>query len=157
MTRQPPPGATLDFKRFAADSRQRHEELVDLFGQYIIWMRDWTNKSTRQLIESADLRQQLGEIVRQPYEEAAKLSEDDRERAIILAESSVEAFIELFLRLFAHQGMDFALGDSHSVRFRLDMEIVDRVTEVVVHQEIINRNGRKHFADYWGRWLNRFK
>jgi hypothetical protein len=37
------------------------------------------------------------------------------------------------------------------------MEIVDFSSEEVVQKEVINRNGGKFFADYWGRWLNRHK
>jgi hypothetical protein len=131
--------------------------MVDLFGQFIFWMRNWTNDSTQRFVESAAAREQLSTILRGPYDEAAALSPDDRQRALRLAESSVDAFIILFLRLFAHRGLDFPLGYRHAIRYRLVMEIVDRETDETVHEEVLNRDGKKHFADYWGRWLNRHR
>jgi hypothetical protein len=157
MTRRIPPGAELGLANLSTEPKQRHEELVDLFGQYVFWIRNWTIESTRQLVESPDAQQQLSTIFREPYEEAAKLSSEDRERALKLAESSVDAFIILLLRTFAHRGIDFLFGSRHAVRYRLEMEIVDQETDEVVHEEVINRDGRKHFADYWGRWLNRHR
>ena len=37
------------------------------------------------------------------------------------------------------------------------MEIVQEETIELIHEEIINWDGKRHFADYWGRWLNRFQ
>jgi len=48
------------------------------------------------------------------------------------------------------------MGDRHAVRFQLDMEIFDVESLEVVDRETINRGGKRFFADYWGRWLNRF-
>ncbi len=155
LSRRLPPGTNTSFETFSGEPRQRHEELVDLFGQYLFWIRNWTKETGRRLVESFDDRQQLCTILRQPYDEAAQLSPEDRERALQLAESYVDAFIELLLRLFAHRGVDFPLGSAHAVRFRVEMEIVDQETGAIVHEEIVNRGGKKHFADYWGRWLNR--
>lgn len=155
MTRQLPPGADIRLDSLPDEPKARHEELVDLFGRYVMWLRTWSSSSVRQLVESSEARGQLGTILRHPYEEAARLSSEDRERAIKLADTAVDGFIELLLRLLAHRGFDFHLGPNHSVRYKLVMEIVDNESGDVVQEEIINRSGKKHFADYWGRWLNR--
>ncbi len=157
MKRRLPPGAGYNLATIPTDPKERHEELVELFGQYVMWLRNWTLSSTRSLVDSADLREKMGTILRRPYEEAAKLSEEDRKRAIELADSTVDGFIELLLRVLAHVGGDFSLGPKHSVRYKLVMEILDKDAWEVVLEEIINRNGQRHFGDYWGRWLNRHR
>ena len=157
MTQRMPPGANLSFADFVTEPKERHEELVDLFGQFVFWMTNWTNESARRLVESPAAREQLSTILREPYEQAARLSAEDRERALQLAESSVDAFIILLLRLLAHRGLDFPLGDRHAIRYRLEMEIIDQETDEIFHEEVVNRDGKKHFADYWGRWLNRHR
>jgi len=157
MMRQVPPGADFSLTNLSAEPKERHEKLVDLFGQYIFWMRNWTNDSTQRLVESPEAREQLSAILRELYEKTARLAPEDRDRALRLAESSVDAFIILLLRMLAHRGVDFPLGKQHAVRYRLEMEIVEQETDEIAHEEVVNRDGKKHFADYWGRWLNRFR
>jgi len=133
----------------------RHEALVDLFGQYVIWARNRTQLSCRQLVESKEARDAIGALARGPYEAIASLSEADQQKAISFAASNLDYFIRLLLSLLAHRGFDFPFGDDHAVRLRLIMEIADRSSGDITHEETINRDGEKHFADYWGRWLNR--
>lgn len=151
------PGADLSFSELPTDTGQRHEELVDLFGRYVMWIRNRAIDSARDLVESEDSRERLGRLYRRPYEEIAAMSGEDRERAVRLAETTVDAFVELFLRVLAHRGMDFPYGPSHRVQYELNMEICDPVSGDVVWRDAINRHGAKHFADYWGRWRNRHK
>jgi hypothetical protein len=156
MSKRVAPGAGDNFTTLPQESEDRHEVLVDLFGRYIMWLRDWTNDSTKSLVRDRDVREKLGTILRQPYDEASQLAEIDRERAVRLAEASTDAFIRRLLQVLSHQGMDFQYGIEHVVRFRLEMEILTKDNREIVHEEVINRGGRKHFADYWGKWLNRF-
>jgi hypothetical protein len=156
MTQRMPPGANLSLRDFSREPSERHERFIDLFGQFIMWMRNCTNDSARRLVESSDAREQLGTILREPYEQVANLSIEDRERALRLVESSIDAFIILLLRVLSHLGNDFPLGNGHAIRYRLEMEIIDQETDNIVHRETVNRDGKKHFADYWGRWLNRY-
>jgi hypothetical protein len=151
------PGVNLSLDSLPKQPQDRHEVLVDLFGRYVMWMRNWNNQSTKRLIESAEAREKLGTILRQPFEEAALRDTSDGGRAVRVAEASVDAFIRLLLQVFAHSGSDFLVGKDHALRFRLVMELVEMESDELVHEEVINRGGQKHFADYWGRWLNRFK
>jgi hypothetical protein len=157
MSRRPPPSSDYNVTALPTDPNTRHEELVDIFGQYVMWLRNWAISSAKTLVESIDAREKLGAILRRPYEEAAQLSDENRERAIRLANATVDGFIELFIRVLAHQGDDFSLGPKHSVRYNLVIQIVEKESGDLVHEEVINRKGRKHFGDYWGRWLNRYQ
>jgi hypothetical protein len=151
------PGAELNVEQLPKQAGERHEILVDLFGRYIMWLRNWNNESTRRMVESPEKREKLGAILRQPFEEASQLSGVERERAIHLAEASVDAFIKLFLQVLAHRGSDFLIGKDHALRLRMVMELVQKDNDQLVEEEVINRGGQKHFADYWGKWLNRFR
>jgi hypothetical protein len=122
-----------------------------------MWMRNCTIDSARKLVQSEDARERLGTVHRRPYEELAALAEEDQGRAVRFAERTVDAFIELFLRVLAHRGVDFRFGASHSIRYKLNMEICDDESNDVSTEETINRDGQQHFADYWGRWLNRHR
>jgi hypothetical protein len=150
------PGAELNFEQLPKQPGEQHEALVDLFGRYIMWMRNWNNESTRRLVESPETREKLGAILGQPFEKASQLSGEDRDRAIGLAEASVDAFIKRLLQVLAHRGSDFAFGNDHALRLRIVMELVQKENGQLVQEEVINRGGQKHFADYWGKWLNRF-
>jgi len=156
MTRRQTPGTEFNLAELPTDPRERHEVLVDLFGQFVMWMRSWTAESTRNLVSSQETREQLGVIHRRPYEKVAEMRAEDQERALILAEKAMDGFIELLLSVLSHRGCDFPLGEQHAVRYKIEMEIVEQGSEEVVHSETVNRDGRKHFADYWGRWLNQY-
>ena len=156
MTTRIVPGADQNLDSLPKEPKERHEALVDLFGRYVMWMRNWNDESTKRFAEQPEVREKLGAIPRQPYEDVSQLSDVDRDRALRLADASTDAFIRLLLQVLAHRGSDFLYGQDHVVRFRIVMEIVAKETDEVVHEETINRGGKKHFADYWGKWLNRF-
>lgn len=147
------PGCDFKFGSIG-DGRLRHEALVDLFGQYVFWLRNWTNRMTRKLVESREARERLGAIQRRPYEAISRQPNEEREEALLLGASTLDSFIQLLLGVLGHVGFDFQLGDKHTLRFRLIMEVVDRESGDIVHEEIVNRDGSKHFPNYWGRWLN---
>lgn len=151
---QQPPQIHLNVRDLPVDPKQRHEVLVDVFGQYIMWLRNWTTKASGELVESEAARQRLGAIRRRKYDAVAAMSPDQRIAACELAEATVDRFIQLFLTLLAGTGVDQRLGRDHAVRLRLILEVLRVDSHEVVHEEIINRDGRKFFADYWGRWIN---
>jgi hypothetical protein len=74
---------------------------------------------------------------------------------MLLAEATLNGFLERFAWLLGDEGTDARMGSRHAYRFRVEMEIVDVETGEVVDQETINRGG-KFFGSYWGRWLNRY-
>ena len=150
------PGTDFDCKAFSEHGVPVHEDLVNLFGCYFMWARNQAINGSEELVTSEQKREGLARIFREPFDEAAQLSTVDRNRAIDLARATVDSFAQLFLRVIAHQGIDFRLGDDKAMRFRLDMEIVDTDSEETIMVDTINRNCEKHFADYWGLWLNRY-
>jgi hypothetical protein len=150
------PGADDSVDSLPDDPQERHEALVDLFGRYMMWVRKWNKESTRLLVENPEIRVKLGTIPRQPFEEASLLNSAGRDKAIVLAEASVDAFVKRLMQILAHRGSDFLYGQNHVVRLRLVMEIVEKETGATIYEEVINRDGKKHFADYLGKWLNRF-
>lgn len=154
MSRRPPL-ISLDFASLPSEPRQRHELLVDVFGQYLMWLRNWTVEASHELAESAEARQKLGAIQRRKYEAVAALTPDQRDVACAFAEGAVDRFIQLFLTMLSGTGVDHQLGLHHAVRFRLEMEILRVADRAIVGQEVINRGGEKFFAEYWGRWKNR--
>lgn len=135
--------------------RERHEALVDFFGQFLFWLRNWTLTSSRNLIESEEAREKLGAIRRKYYEGVAHLAPEQREAAMLLAEETLNGFAERLTWFLGDEGTDSRFGTRHAYRFRVEMEIVDIETGEIVQQEAINRGGR-FFGSYWGKWLNRY-
>jgi hypothetical protein len=152
-----PPQFDVSFDDLPSDPKERHEVLVDLFGKYAFWVRGQAVSRTRQLVESEDKRNELGTLFRGVFDDAAKLSEEDRVTALRLAESAISNFAGLFLTMMSGQGFDDSLGPNHVFRYRLEMEVCDAETGEVVYEETINRGGKKFFPEYWGRWLNRHR
>jgi hypothetical protein len=135
------------------DPQARHQLLVDVFGQYLFWVRSTSQADKRHLVESEEARSELGRLYRGPFEGVAAMSPKDREGAYDFAQACADGCLIGLLRLLAHQGFDLQLNDA-VLRFKLTLEICDEETGEVIDEEIINRGGR-HFVDYWGRWLNR--
>lgn len=156
MSNHRPPQIDIDFADLPSDPRERHEVLVDLFGRYLFWLRNWTVSATRELAESEEARDKLGTIRRKKYDELAALTPEQQDVACKISEATVDRFIQLFLTMLAGTGVDQRLGNDHAIRFKLDMEICDVENVELVDQETINRGGKKFFAAYWGRWLNQF-
>ncbi|MEQ8790922.1 MAG: hypothetical protein RIC55_31960 [Pirellulaceae bacterium] len=150
------PRFDVSFEELPSDPKMRHEALVDLFGEYLFWVRGQSMSRIRRLVESEEDRNKLGTLFRELFDAAAGLSNEDRETAVKLAESAVGSFAGLFLTMVSGQGFDDNLGPNHVFRFRLDMEVCDAETGEVVFEETINRGGNKYFPEYWGRWLNRY-
>jgi hypothetical protein len=148
--------SNVSFENLPATPKERHEVLVDLFGQYLFWVRNQTVERMTALVESVEDREKLGRIHRAAYEETAKLSPEDRQRAYRLVESMLGVFAKKILTMISGQGFDDPIGPRHVFRYRLDMEVCDSETGDVVFEETINRNGEKFFPEYWGRWLNRY-
>ena len=152
----PPPALNVSYESLPTDPKQRHEDLVDAFGQYLFWVRDETLTKMRTLIDSPDAREQLGTMFREAYEQAAQLSDGDKQIAARLAEAAVDSFAALFLVVISGVGFDDPIGPNHVLRFRFAIEICDAHTGEIIEEETINRNGQKFFPQYWGRWLNKF-
>jgi hypothetical protein len=151
-----PPILDSNFSDLPADPKQRHEVLVDVFGQCIFWLRNLAIDELRELVESLDAREKLGTIRRRTYEAIVALSPEERYSAYKFAEAAMDRLTQLFLTMLSGAGVDQRLGNDHAIRFKLVMEILEVKNAEVVSQETINHGGERFFADYWARWLNRF-
>jgi hypothetical protein len=156
MNEYRPPQIDLDFNAVPNDANVRHEALLDVLGQYIMWLRNWSVDSSKRVIEASDSAEKLGAIRWKRYADVATMTRDQQYAACQFAEATVDRFILLLLTMISGTGVDQRLGSSHAVRFKLDIEILDVESRETVASETLNRGGRKFFADYWGRWLNRF-
>lgn len=145
-----------EFSKLSSEEKVRHEELVDVFGQFIFWLRNSSLRATRSLVESEEARDKLGTVRCNYYKVVAALPKDDRDASIGLAEETLNGFIERLLWCLGDEGIDARIGSQHAYRFKIEMEIVNVETNRVVHSEPINRGGR-FFGNYWGRWLNRHR
>jgi hypothetical protein len=148
-----PPTPSVDLNALPSDPKERHEKLVDAFGQYIFWARDLILDDKRELVESSEGRAKLGAIFREPFDRMAELKPEQRDIAFEFAKECVDGFVRELMRLLAHAGFDLPMADQNVMRFRLVMEICSGETGELILEEVLNRGGR-HFPDYWGRWLN---
>ena len=151
------PELNADFASLPSDPKARHEVLVAFFGQHLFWCRAHALDTARRAIASAELRDTLGRIPGEPYSRASALPESAQNAALDLAQACVDDFMRLLLALLTGTGTDNRLGESHAIHYKLLMELVAADdSECVVHEELINRDGRKPFLEYFGRWLSRF-
>jgi hypothetical protein len=138
------------------DGKRRHEEFVDLFGQFLFWIRNWSLHTATTLVESEEAREKLGTIRRKYYDSIAKMAPDEKDAAFLFVEGTLDGFLERFIWSLGNEGTDARFGERHAYRFEIKMEIVDVQSGKIVHTESINRGG-KFFGSYWGRWLNRYR
>lgn len=151
------PEIEISYDELPSDPVERHEALVDIFGQYVNWIRDWSVGTTRGLGESEQSRENIRAVNRDRWEKLAQLSNEERTIVYDISEATIDRFVQMLLVMLGNQGVDQQLGNNHSIRFKLDLEICSSETNEVVETETINRGGKKFFGDYWGRWLNRLR
>src|SRR5690554_4807467 len=89
---------------------QRHEAFVDLFGQFLFWLRNWSLDASRGLISSKEAREELGTIRRKYYEGVAELDPEQREAAMLFVEETLNGFMERLIWLLADEGTDSRFG-----------------------------------------------
>jgi hypothetical protein len=153
MTRPP----QLQLSPDALESEAKlHEELVSLFGAYLMWCRSDAIETISKLIESETDRQKLPTATRGVFEDAAaRFEADSREIVAELNARVVGHFGREILHLLSGTGGSLPVSPDLVARFRLIFELCDRESGEVVREEIINRGGMKYFADYWNNWISR--
>jgi len=149
-----PPNIPTKLDELPSDPNERHSALVDVFGLYMMWTRAFVLDRAKLRGASDDAREHLGSIFRAVYEQAAALDPQQQEVCLQFAQRCVDDFAQGMLVLLANGGDDLRLGDAHSVRLRLDLEIYDIDTDMMVVSDTINR-GSGDLAEQWGRWINR--
>lgn len=151
-----PPAVKLDYDRLPSDRQQRHEQLLDVFGQCLVGARRTSLNFAMQLAESAETRESLGRLHREPYEKVAALQPEHRQCAYEFSKAVLDRFAQELLRLLGNAGTDLRVGAHHSARFPVDIQICDSDTGEVVLEENLSWKGAKSLPDYWGRWVNRY-
>jgi|688.fasta_scaffold410732_2 hypothetical protein len=156
MLPAPRPQITATFSGLPTEPKERHEALVDVLGELLLSLRNWSVAATRRVLESSN--SQPGTLTPRESQFAglADLSPEQRELVGKLSQVTTDRFIQLLLTMLGGTGVDQRLGDEHAIRFKLDLEICRVDTHDVVEVETLNRGGKKFFGDYWGRWINRF-
>jgi hypothetical protein len=152
-----PPNISFNGDQLQKSKDELHELLVGIFGAYVMWCREQALRNTRQLVESPEAREKIARVLREPFERAAcEFSEEQKDIAQQLQSRAVASFGKLLLTLFSGTGFDQPLGTEFVARFRLVMEICDSTEGKVISEEVLNRNGKKFFAEYWAKWLNEY-
>lgn len=149
-----PPTISFSLSGLPLESKQRHEALVGLFGQYLFSVRRHVLDESKQFAESQESRNRLGTLFRQIFDRASQMPSDQRAIMHEFCKTCLDSFIKELLVLLSNEGTDLRIAEFHAVRFRLDIEICDVNSGDIILEETLNRGGR-FFADYWGQWLNR--
>ena len=145
-----------EYSELPSDPSECHEILVDCFGQFLFWLRNWSLESSRKLVESEDARQRLGKLRQRCFEGVAKMTPEQREAAMLLVEETLNGFGERLIWCLGGKSIDLKFGSKHACRFQVDIEIIEVETEQTVKKETVSVGGKKFFGSYWGRWLNRY-
>jgi|GEM_PF-3652621 len=136
-----------------------HERLVDLFGAYFLWCHDEAIKKVGELLIEPARRELMATANRQLFESAASALRVGCEAKDLgnLQAVMLKEFAQNLLLLLSGTGTSLPVSSKLAARFKLVLELCDKDNEEVVHEEVINRGGKKFFADYWNRWINRPK
>ena len=151
-----PPSFDIEPFDLSPNDKRRHEELVDLFGKFMFWIRNWSLRKSSSLLESEEARDKLGTIRRRYFDGVANMAAEDKEAALLFAEGTLDSFLEMLIWSLGNEGSDARLSKRYAYRFEIKMEIIDVESGDTIHTESINRGG-KFFGSYWGRWLNRYR
>lgn len=151
-----PPMLSGSYKDMPTESAARTEAAVDAFGQHLFTMRNHLVERLGRLIESEETRKQYGSLHRKEFDAVAKLAPAERDTALALARKTIDLYMQNILVLFTSTGDSLRYGDDHAVNYRLVLQIKQVESNEVVEEFDINRQCKKAFYDYYGRWLNRF-
>jgi hypothetical protein len=153
-----PPTVNGTFDDLPATPGDRHEAFVSFFGQHLFSIRNQRIAAIRRCIESAEVRERLGNYHRRHYEAISSLSPEGQDAAVALAQYSIDLFMQDLLSLFQNTGPGVRLGTDHAFKYQLVLEIMDLGDdeEPVVAEELVNHGGARALGDYFGRWLNAY-
>ncbi len=107
---------------------------------------------------SQESRNRVGRLHRVEYDAAARLSAEDREIALQLAQKSVDLFMQRFLALLQCNGLstDLKAGEEHAIAYELLLTFIRADDLGPIETHAVNKDGEKVFSEYFGRWLNRY-
>ncbi len=134
----------------------RKEAAVELYGQHLFSLRNQLMEHIRRVIESVEGRKQLGSLHRKEYDAVAALPPAEREAALALTRKAIDLYMQHLLVLFTGTGDSCSFGPEHAINYRLTLEVKEVKSDRVVEEFAVNRDCKKVFYDYYGRWLNRY-
>src|SRR5262249_38600315 len=103
-----------------------------------------------------EVRKRISSLHRKEYDAIAALAPAEREAALALARKAIDLYMQDILMLFTGTGDSLRFGDDHAVNYRLVLQVKHVETGEVVQEFNINRECKRVFYEYYGRWLNRF-
>ena len=133
------------------------ETLIEVFGEHMFWARNSVLTSIEGLVNSEEKRERLARILREPYERASSLDDDQKKAVMELLQSGIDSFAKELLRIIGNEGLDLRMNEQESIRYRLESEVCNVDTGEVSASQIISRGGTKFLPERWGRWLNKFR
>ncbi len=151
-----PPQVSTSYETLSASNPARREELLEVFGQHLFWMRNERLAAILNLLHDADSRARLGTTQRRAYESVAALGEQGIAASTELVQATLDQYIQLVLALLSNTGADLRFGPAHSLRYRMILEVINSETLDVIEEAVINRGTERSLPVYFGRWLNRF-
>lgn len=150
------PTLTTSYKALPTDPIERMEAAVDVFGQHLFFLRNQLVERLGRVIESEDVRKRIGSLHRQEYDAVSALGPEEREAALALARKTIDLYMQDILMLLTGTGDSLRFGDEYAVNYRLILQVKEVESDDVVEQFDVNRECKKVFFEYYGRWLNRF-
>ena len=142
-----------------ADPDERLEAFIDIFGQHSFSTRNQVIDLIRDLLLHSEPAQTMDKQRRELFYAAKNLDEKSRRLIEEICRVGIDLFLQHMLGLFMNTGTGLRLDDTHCIRYRVVMEIVDHSDEdeKIMDERVINRDGQKAFSDYYGRWLLRHR
>lgn len=150
------PTVTNAYKDMPTDQAARMEAAVEAFGQHLFSLRNQLVERLRRVIETEEVRKRLGSLHRKEYDAVAALALPGRDAALSLARKTIDLYMQDILTLFTGTGDSLRFGYEHAINYRLILQVKEVQSDEVVEEFDINRECKKVFYEYYGRWLNRF-
>lgn len=151
-----PPMLNGTYRDMPTEAAARMEAAVDAFGQHLFSLRNQLVERLHRVIESEETRKHVGSLHRKEYDDVAAFAPAERDAALALARKTIDLYMQDILMLFTGTGDSLRFGDEHAVNYQLVLQVKQVETDEVVEEFDINRECKKVFYDYYGRWLNRF-
>jgi hypothetical protein len=144
------------YESMPSEPSERREVAVEVFGQHLFSLRNQRLEALRRAVDESEVRGRMGSLHRREYETVAELAPEAREAALGLARKAVDLYMQDFLGLLTDIGCSLDFGPEHAVNYKLVLQVKAIESESVVEEFVVNRDCRKVFYEYYGRWLNRY-
>jgi len=114
---------SINYAKLSGDPAERHEQLLECFGQDLLGLRNDALKGVYEHLERTSWERLL------PYDRdffsrvASLLSPEQREISRKLTERVITAFMERLMTMLNADAANQPLGEEHGIRYRLLAEI----------------------------------